>query len=51
MEGIGLTGPDLDMMIEGYYRARGWTEDGDIPNEKLRELDLLDIVRQTAATS
>ena len=51
VEGIGLTGPDLDMMIEGYYRARGWTEDGDIPNEKLRELDLLDIVRQTAATS
>ena len=49
VEGIGLTGSDLDMMIGSYYRARGWTEDGDIPGEKLRELDLLDVVRETAA--
>ncbi len=45
-KGIGLTAPDLDMMIRGYYQARGWTEDGLIPDEKLRKLDLLDIVRE-----
>jgi aldehyde:ferredoxin oxidoreductase len=49
VEGVGLTTQDLDMMIRSYYRARGWTEDGDIPDEKLRELELLDIVGQTAA--
>ena len=48
-KGIGLTAPDLDKMIRGYYQARGWTEDGLIPDEKLRELDLLDIVREPVA--
>ncbi len=44
VEGIGLTREDLDMMIRSYYGARGWTEDGMIPDEKLRELELLDVV-------
>ena len=30
-QGIGLSESDLDMMIAGYYRARGWTEDGHLP--------------------
>jgi hypothetical protein len=32
------------MMLQSYYRARGWTADGLIPEQKLRELELLDIV-------
>ncbi len=44
VKGIGLTPDDLNMMITGYYRARGWTVDGLIPEEKLRELLLDDIV-------
>jgi len=34
---------DLRMMIQDYYQARGWTEDGLIPKEKLIELGLEDI--------
>ena len=48
VEGVGLDKKDLDMMIQGYYQARGWTEDGLIPDEKLRELDLLDVVLEPA---
>jgi aldehyde:ferredoxin oxidoreductase len=44
VQGIGLTQADLDMMIQGYYGARGWTSAGLIPDLKLHELDLLDIV-------
>ena len=51
VEGVGLTKGDLDMMIQGYYRARGWTEDGLIPDDKLRELGLFDLVRTPAAVS
>ena len=42
VRGVGLTRAELDEMIAGYYRARGWTEDGDIPDDKLRELGLVD---------
>ena len=42
-QGIGLDRAELDMMIESYYRARGWTEDGMIPESTLRELDLIDV--------
>ncbi len=38
--GVGLSPDDLDMMIGSYYRARGWTDDGLIPNEKLEQLGL-----------
>jgi aldehyde:ferredoxin oxidoreductase len=31
-------------MIQGYYAARGWTAEGLIPAQKLRELQLLEIV-------
>ncbi len=44
VQGVGLNREDLDMMIRSYYRARGWTEDGLIPESKLRELDLVEAV-------
>ncbi len=50
-EGVGLTREELDLMVQSYYRARGWTEDGLIPDEKLRELGLADMVVESAAVS
>jgi aldehyde:ferredoxin oxidoreductase len=49
VEGVGLAKDDLDMMIQGYYRARGWTDDGLIPDDKLRELGLTGVVRAPAS--
>ena len=40
MPGAGLTSDELSLMIEGYYSARGWTEDGLIPESKLLELNI-----------
>lgn len=37
-EGVGLTPTELREMIQGYYRARGWDENGFISEKKLREL-------------
>ena len=48
VEGVGLTEDELELMIRSYYRARGWTEEGLIPEEKLRELELLDVVQESA---
>ncbi len=42
--GTGLTPDDLDMMIGAYYEARGWNEDGLIPESKLSELGLADVL-------
>jgi aldehyde:ferredoxin oxidoreductase len=36
-------------MIDGYYRARGWTPDGLIPEAKLQELGLGDLARPPKA--
>jgi aldehyde:ferredoxin oxidoreductase len=47
-QGIGLSRSDLDMMIAGYYRARGWTEDGLVPDSKIESLDLADAVAAPA---
>lgn len=44
-KGVGLTRSDVDMMIDGYYRARGWTADGLIPEEKIDALGLRDMVQ------
>lgn len=44
-KGVGLTRSDVDIMIDGYYRARGWTVDGLIPEEKIDALGLRDIVQ------
>ena len=47
-EGIGLSKPDLDMMIATYYQARGWSPDGSIPESKLASLEL-DMLNPVAA--
>jgi aldehyde:ferredoxin oxidoreductase len=39
-QGVGLTPEELRGMIESYYRARGWDQNGFVPEQKLRELDL-----------
>ena len=44
VEGVGLSRQDLDMMVQAYYLARGWREDGTIPAAKLKELGLEDVV-------
>ena len=47
-QGVGLSRAELDLMIDSYYRARGWTPDGLIPEEKLRELGLDDLAHARA---
>ena len=43
-DGVGrgevVTAEELTVMIDDYYRARGWDEEGLIPEDKLRELGL-----------
>ncbi len=51
VKGIGLSRSDLDMMIGGYFRARGWTEEGLVPERKVEELQLLDVVSQHQAVT
>ena len=48
VQGVRLTQEDLDVMIAGYYRARGWNEEGLIPEAKLSELGLEDVVQAPA---
>ncbi len=38
--GRGLSPDELRQMIQSYYRARGWDENGLIPEKKLAELSL-----------
>ncbi len=42
-KGSFVTADELNMMIDSYYVARGWTPEGLIPREKLIELGLGDI--------
>jgi aldehyde:ferredoxin oxidoreductase len=44
VQGVGLSQADLDMMIQGYYVARGWTPEGLIPERKLQELGIAEFV-------
>ncbi|MGH7798387.1 MAG: aldehyde ferredoxin oxidoreductase family protein [Candidatus Binatia bacterium] len=39
-QGVGLTPDELREMIQSYYQARGWDENGFIPERKLRELGI-----------
>jgi len=48
-QGVGLSRAELDLMIDGYYRARGWTPDGMIPEAKLWELGLGDLAHPPRA--
>ena len=50
VKGVGLSRRDLDMMVQGYYRARGWDEDGTIPDTKLDELALSDVVMDAVSS-
>jgi aldehyde:ferredoxin oxidoreductase len=36
--GVSLTATELRAMIQGYYKARGWDEQGFVPEGKLKEL-------------
>ena len=38
--GIGLNPDELRQMIQSYYQARGWDENGFVPETKLTELYL-----------
>ena len=49
--GVGLSRSDLDMMVDGYYRARGWTTDGLVPQPKIEALDLTDAVSESSLAS
>lgn len=44
--GSGLTRDELDLMVASYYRARSWTPDGAVPEEKLRELGLAEVAER-----
>lgn len=39
-KGTRLTASELRSMIRGYYTARGWNEDGFVPEKKCRELGI-----------
>jgi len=39
-KGVDLTTTELREMIQGYYKVRGWDENGFVPEEKRRELSL-----------
>jgi aldehyde:ferredoxin oxidoreductase len=47
-QGVGLSPEELRGMIQQYYRARGWDEKGQIPAEKLRELELSTYVNSSS---
>ncbi|MEC8857207.1 MAG: aldehyde ferredoxin oxidoreductase family protein [Chloroflexota bacterium] len=49
--GVGLTQEELDYMIAGYYRARGWNDDGSVPDTKLAELGLLDLLPESSGVA
>jgi aldehyde:ferredoxin oxidoreductase len=40
-QGVELSADELREMIESYYRARDWNENGFIPESKLRQLGLI----------
>ena len=37
---VGLSADELRLMIQSYYRARGWDDNGSVPETKLAELCL-----------
>lgn len=40
-EGTRLTSDELRVMIDSYYQARGWEENGYVPRQKLQELNII----------
>jgi aldehyde:ferredoxin oxidoreductase len=49
--GVGLTQDELDYMVAGYYRSRGWNEDGSVPDSKLADLGLLDLLPESSGVT
>lgn len=47
VKGVGMSEEDLDMMVQAYYHARGWDADGMIPDDKLCELGLMDVLNES----
>ncbi|MHB9033702.1 MAG: aldehyde ferredoxin oxidoreductase family protein [Anaerolineae bacterium] len=45
-KGCFVSQAELDMMIDSYYKARGWTRDGLIPRSKLISLGMEDIASE-----
>jgi aldehyde:ferredoxin oxidoreductase len=45
-QGTTLTPEELTLMINGYYKARGWTKEGLIPPQKLVKMGLEDLVEK-----
>ena len=45
---IRLTREGLDAMVRSYYRARGWTEEGQVPESVVVSLRLTDVAGLTA---
>jgi len=43
-KGTVISAEGLGLMIDDYYKARGWTNEGLIPDEKLDELELGDSI-------
>jgi aldehyde:ferredoxin oxidoreductase len=41
--GVGLTRTELEYMIDGYYRARGWTAGGLVPESLQTRLGLTEL--------
>jgi len=39
-QGVGLTPGELREMIQSYYEARGWDENGIVPQQKITELGI-----------
>jgi aldehyde:ferredoxin oxidoreductase len=39
-KGSVITGQELDMMLDAYYKARGWSQTGLLTKKKIHELEL-----------
>ena len=44
--GVFVTQEELDYLLDLYYKAKGWTEEGMIPKEKLIELGMEDVAEE-----
>jgi aldehyde:ferredoxin oxidoreductase len=49
-EGTALSAAELREMVQGYYHARGWDENGFVPDRKLAELGIAGIPAVPAAS-
>jgi len=50
-QGVGLSARDLREMIASYYQARGWNENGLVPEKKIAELSLSGVRARASGVS